>query len=256
MPIVMIQRSPQRILITGASAGIGAALAEAYAAPGITLGLLARRSDRLESLAQKLGSTGCRTILLTADVSDTEQTRAATERFRKEAGGVDLAIANAGLSKSDRLLEGDPAAGVEIIRINVMGVLNTLIPLVPAMVEQGSGHLVTIGSVAGFRGLPGKGAYCASKAAVKTLMDAYRPVLQRRGICVTTICPGFVETELTAKNRYAMPFLMPAARAAHLIQRAIARGKATYVFPWQMRLIVPLLVRIPDRLLPPYDRSA
>ncbi len=109
---------------------------------------------------------------------------------------------------------------------------------------------MTIGSVAGFRGLPGKGAYCASKAAVKTLMDAWRPVLRPHGIRVTTICPGFVESEMTADNPFPMPFLMGADRAARLIARAIARRRRTYVFPWQMRLVVPLLVRVPERLLP------
>ena len=174
----------------------------------------------------------------------------AGRRFVADAGGVDLAIANAGRSVIERLASGDAAPGADTVNVNVLGVLHTLQPLIPAMIGQGHGHLVTIGSVAGFRGLPGKGAYCASKAAVKTLMDAWRPELRPHGIRVTTICPGWVVSEMTERNPYPMPFLMQTAEAARLTAGAIARGRRTYVFPWQMRLLVPLLRALPDRLMP------
>ena len=248
----MPARTYRRIFLTGASSGIGAALAEIYAAPGVTIGLLARRESRLAELAQRLGRTGCRVLTYAADVTDGPRMRQAALAFCEAADGVDLAIANAGTSAPDRILDGNPAAVTDMFRINVEGTLNTLFPLIPAMAANGGGHLVAIGSVAGFRGLPGKGGYSATKAALKILMDSYRPVLQRRNILATTICPGFVESELTAKNRYPMPFIMPAPKAARLIQAAIARGSRTYVFPWQMRLLVPLLTHVPDRMLPGY----
>lgn len=252
----MPDRSYRRIFITGASAGIGLALAEAYAASGITLGLVARREDRLKALAERFALLGCRVLTFAADVGDAQGMRQAAREFCEQAGGVDLVIANAGINRPDQSMGGDPTGAAEVIHCNVNGVLHTLLPMVPAMVSQGSGHLVAIGSVAGFRGLPGNAPYCASKAAVKTLMDAYRPVLRRKGIRVTTICPGYVESELTAKTKNPMPFLMPAEKAARLIRRAISRGASTYVFPWQMRLLVPLLTRIPDRLFPVFERRS
>jgi hypothetical protein len=240
--------TPQRILITGASAGIGLALARFYARPGVTLALVARRADRLEALRAELEPGGVRVLVYAADVRDAPRMAEVVRTFGAQAGGVDLAIANAGISLGDRF-DGDPSRARDIFAVNVQGLLNTLLPCVPLMEAQGAGHLVGIGSVAGFRGLPGKAAYSASKAAVKQLLDGWRPGLRRRGIRVTTICPGFVATELTAKNPYPMPFLMGADKAARLTGQAIARGAATYVFPWQMRLLVPLLKVVPDRLL-------
>jgi NADP-dependent 3-hydroxy acid dehydrogenase YdfG len=248
----MPDRMQRRIFLTGATAGIGAALAEAYAADGITLGLVARREDRLEQMAKTLGAQGCRVLTYVADVCDAAHMEQVAMTFCEAAGGVDLVIANAGISAADKILDGNPAGVSNMFRINVEGVVNTLFPMVPAMVAQGSGHLVAIGSVAGFRGLPGKGGYSATKASVKILMDSYRPLLRGHGIRATTICPGFVASELTAKNPYPMPFIMPAEKAARLIQGAISRGASTYIFPWQMRMLVPLLKRVPDRMLPGY----
>lgn len=238
------------ILITGASAGIGRALAERWAAPGRTLGLVARRGDRLEALSARLADAGAVAHCYTADVRDGEAMRGVAEDFAGRCGRVGLAVANAGVSLGDGLLEGDTAPATETIASNVQGVINTLQPLVPHMVANGGGHLVAIGSVAGFRGLPGKGAYCASKAAVKTLLDAWRPVLAPHGVRVTTIAPGWIHSELTENNPYPMPFIMSAEKAAGLIERGIRRGARTYVFPWQMRwLAVPLMRVVPDRML-------
>jgi short-subunit dehydrogenase len=240
----------RRVLITGASSGLGAALARHYAGPGAVLGLVARRGERLDEARTGLAAAGARVLTWAADVRDARQMAEIVREFWREADGADLVIANAGISLSDRLNAGDPGPATEVFAANVTGTLNTLLPVIPLMIERGRGHLAGIGSVAGFRGLPGKGAYSASKAALKTLFDAWRPVLRPSGIHVTMICPGYIRTELTAENPYPMPFLMDADRAAGLIARAIDRRAATYILPWQMRLLVPILQVVPDWMLP------
>ena len=240
-----------KVLLTGASSGIGMALAERLAAPGVVLGLVARRRERLEALARRLRARGGEAIVFAADVRDGPAMREIADDFAGRAGGVTVAIANAGVSRSDNLGSGDPGPLSDLIAVNVQGAINTLAPVVPHMIRARSGHLVAVGSVAGFRGLPGKGAYCASKAALKTMMDAFRPALSPYGIHVTTICPGWVESELTENNPYPMPFIMKAERAAELIVRALERRRRTYVFPWQMRwLAVPLMQTVPGWMLP------
>lgn len=240
------------ILITGASSGIGRALAERMARPGATLGLVARRLERLEQLAVELRHRGADVLLYQADVSDREEMARVAKSFEESAGGVGLAIANAGIGGADRLSRGEPGPMAEMVNVNLLGVLNTLVPLVPAMIGRRSGHLVVIGSVAGFRGMPGRATYAATKAAVKTLMDGFRLDLRRHGIRVTTICPGWVESELTAGNKFPMPFFMKADKAARLIENAINRGKKSYVFPWQWRILLPLVVRLPDWMIPQF----
>lgn len=242
--------SLQRVFITGASSGIGWALAEALAAPGVTLGLAARRSDRLNALVQTVAAKGATAFPYGVDVRDRDATAHAVKAFADRAEGLDTVIANAGMSTSDGLAEGDATRASDLMAVNVQGALHTLLPAVPILRAGGGGALVAIGSVAGFRGMPGKGAYCASKAALKVMMDAWRPELRTAGIQVTTICPGWVESELTDRNGYRMPFIMPAPKAARLILRAIRAGRATYVFPWQMRLVVPLMRSVPDWMLP------
>ncbi len=242
-----------QILITGASSGIGEALAEHYAATlgaSVFLGLVARREERLAALAARLESHGARVRTYTADVRDAERMAEVGRDFTGAAGGISLAIANAGVSLGDRLWEGNATPGTDTIGINVQGVINTLAPLVPLMIEQRHGHLVTIGSVAGFRGLPGKGAYCASKAAVKVLMDSYRPVLKSHGVRVTTICPGWVVSELSGNNAHRMPLMVETPEAARRIATAIRKGRRTYIFPWQVRIAVPIMKILPDWMLP------
>ncbi len=244
--------SEQRIFITGASAGIGKALAIAYAGPGVTLGLVARRKPLLDALKGELEARGAKVLLYPVDVRDAAKMARAVDGFVKSAGGVELAIANAGISSRGGLTGGNAEPFAKVISVNVLGALHTLVPAVPHMVEQKRGHLVVIGSVAGFRGLPGRAEYNASKAAVKTLMDGFRLELRRHGIWVTTICPGFVESELTARNKFRMPFLLGADQAARMIVSAIRRRKKTYIFPWQWRLLLPIVVRVPDWAVPEF----
>jgi short-subunit dehydrogenase len=238
-----------RVLISGASAGIGLALARHYARPGAVLGLVARRTERLHAACQALEAARAAVHVYPADVRDAARMGEVAQMFWGAAGGVDIAIANAGISLGDGLRKGDPAPACEVIAVNVQGAINTLLPFIPLMLERGRGHLVAVGSVAGFRGLPGKGAYSASKAALKTLLEAWRVQLRGSGVAVTTICPGYVATELTEGNPYPMPFILPVDEAARRIARAIERRAATYIFPWQMRLAVPLLRATPDWLL-------
>lgn len=250
--------NPAQIFITGASSGIGKALAEHYASrlgARARLGLVARRTGRLNSLAEALRNQGAQVEIFPVDVTDQTAMIQAVQAF-DTGGGAGLVIANAGVSRGERSHTGDPAPSTEMIATNVQGALNTLVPFIPRMMERRAGHLVAVSSVAGFRGLPGKGVYCASKAALKTLMDGYRPMLRPYGIQVTTVCPGWVKSELTAKNPYPMPFMLESPRAAQLIAGAISRGSKTYILPWQMRLVVPLLRLIPERVFTTFSKKS
>ena len=238
------------IFITGASAGIGWALGQILAGPGVTLGLAARRRDRLKVLASEAEARGAAALIYEADVRDSAAMAEAAEDFVRRAGGVNLVIANAGISSGGRLEDGVAEPLNKVFAVNVMGVLNTITPFVPHMIRQNGGQLVAISSVAAFRGLPGRADYNGSKAAINTMMDGFRLELKPHGIRVTTICPGFIESEMTAKNTFKMPFLLKADPAAKLILKAIRRNKKTYVFPWQWRLLLPLVVRLPDWAMP------
>jgi len=242
--------SPKRVFITGTSSGIGQALAEEYAIPGATLGLNARRTDRLQELQTRLEARGAKVHLYPGDVSDAAQMELAAKQFIQDAGGVDMVIANAGIGGPDRLDEGNAARMSRVFSVNVQGVLHTLVPFVPHMLEQRSGHLVAISSVAGFRALPGRAVYGATKTAVRTLMDGFRLELRGSGVQVTTVCPGFVASELTEKNKFHMPFFLATDKAARMITRQLRRGIKTYVFPWQWRMLLPLIVYLPDWVIP------
>ena len=240
---------PKRIFITGASTGIGAALAIEYAGPGVTLGLAARRAEILEEVKKKAESREARVLLYPLDVSDRRKVEQAARSFMDDAGGADLIIANAGYGITERFdAPEDLDALTGVIDVNLKGMVHTVAPFLAPMGKRGAGHLCATGSVAGFRGLVG-GSYSATKAAVKTMMDAWRLKYGSRGLYFTTICPGFIETPLTAQNKFPMPFLMSSDRAARMIRRAVAKRKKTYVFPWQWRLIIPVMKILPDRVL-------
>jgi short-subunit dehydrogenase len=240
---------PLKVFITGASSGIGAALARHYAGSGAILGLAARRKAALQTLADTLSAKAC---VYALDVSDSAALAAAAQDFVARHGVPDIVIANAGISAGTRsYLAADIAVLSKIMQINVVGLAATLQPFVAAMRERGSGTLVGIASVAGFRGLAGAGAYSASKSAAITWLEALRLELHGSGVSVVTICPGFVATPLTAANRNPMPFLLQAPEAARRIAGAIAARKRLAIVPWQMRLVFLILRRMPDWL---YDR--
>lgn len=235
-----------RIFLTGASSGIGEALARHYAAKGATLGLVARRGDRLSALAAELpGSHSCYPL----DVADAAAVQAAAADFIARHGCPDIVIANAGVSAGTL---GDEASDLpafrRIFETNVMGMAQTFQPFIAAMKARGSGRLAGIASVAGIRGLPGAGAYSASKAASIVYLEALRVELHGSGVRVITIAPGYIATPMTAVNRYPMPFLMSADAAAWRFARAIERGTSYTVIPWQMGVAAKLLRLLPDPL--------
>lgn len=233
-----------RVFLTGASSGIGEALARHYAAAGATLGLAARRQDRLSTLAAKLpGVHACYPL----DVADATALQAAAMDFIARWGCPDVVIANAGVSGGTLMEEaGDLPAFHRVFAINVFGMVQTFQPFITAMKGRGSGRLVGIASVAGIRGLPGAGAYSASKAASIACLEALRIELRGSGVKVLTIVPGYVATPMTTANPYPMPFLLSADEAASRFARAIKRGASYSVIPWQMGAVAKLLRLLPN----------
>jgi NAD(P)-dependent dehydrogenase (short-subunit alcohol dehydrogenase family) len=243
----------KRVFITGASSGIGAALAAHYAAQGCTLGLLGRRGDALQALRASLPNAD-RHRCYAVDVTDHAALRSAAEAFLAHAGGCDIVIASAGISHGTITELADDLPVFEaIVSTNVTATVATFAPFIAAMRAQGTpARLVGIGSVAGVRGLPGGGAYSASKAAVRVYCESLRVELRGSGIEVVTIAPGYIDTPMTQKNRYAMPFLMPPGDFAAAAARSIARGDSYRVIPWQMGVVARLLRMLPNWL---YDRA-
>jgi short-subunit dehydrogenase len=241
----------KRIFITGASSGIGEALARRWAGPDATLGLVARRRAVLDGLAGELRGRGATVHVYDADVADTAAMKSATASFLEAAGGVDLVVASAGVGIRSALLEGEVNEPARLMQVNVVGVINTVVPFLPAMVAARSGVLVAVASVAGWRALPGRTTYSASKAAVIAFMDGLRLELRvgKTGVHAMTVCPGFVKTPMTAAIKHKMPFLLDVEACADEIVNAIERREASWTFPWQLRLMRPLLRNGPDWLL-------
>ncbi len=236
-----------KVFITGASSGIGAALARHYAAQGCTLGLLARRADALAALAASLAPATCATY--PGDVCDAGALLAAGTDFVRRFGAPDLVIANAGISVGTLTEHAEDAVVFRaVVGTNLLGMVHTFQPFLSPMLSARRGKLVGIASVAGFRGLPGAGAYCASKAGAIAYLESLRVELAGTGVAVVTLCPGYIETAMTAKNPYFMPFMLPVDDAARRIARAIARGGRLHVIPWQMALLGRVFRMLPGPL--------
>jgi len=244
---------PRRVFITGASSGLGQAFARHYAAAGWQLGLAARRADRLDELARELGGALAATYPL--DVTDSAALASAAADFCARFGAPHVVIANAGISVGTLTEESeDLVAFRRVLEVNVFGMAATFAPFLPAMKALRDGlprRVVGIASVAGIRGLPGAEAYCASKAAAIAYLESLRLELAPSGIRAVTICPGYVDTPMTAVNPYPMPFLLPAAEAARRMARAIDAGTGYTVVPWQMGVVAKLLRLLPNAV---YDR--
>ena len=239
-----------KVFITGASSGIGEALAVCYAGKGATLGLAARRAAFLEELNRRLGGGHA---VYPLDVCDAPALRAAADDFIARFGAPDIVIANAGVSAGTLTERAeDLDAFRRIMDTNVFGMAATFAPFIAAMrAAGGERRLVGIASVAGIRGLAGAEAYSASKAAAISYLESLRLEMQPCGIRVVTIAPGYIRTPLTAVNRYRMPFLLSADEAARRFARAIERDVSYTVIPWQMGIIAKFLRVLPNWL---YDR--
>ena len=237
------------VFITGASSGIGQALALRYHRAGYRLALAARRTSEVKTWADAKGIIAGSYEIYSADVAVTDSIVAAGRDCIARQGVPDVVIANAGISVGmDTAVRDDLDVMARTFATNNIGMAATFHPFVDAMAQRGSGTLVGIGSVAGIRGLPGHGAYCASKAAAISYCESLRGEMRPHGVRVVTISPGYIDTPLTRQNRYGMPFLMQADDFADRAFRAIAAGASYRVIPWQMGVVAKLLRLLPNAL--------
>jgi NADP-dependent 3-hydroxy acid dehydrogenase YdfG len=240
---------PKSILITGASSGIGDALARTYAKPEVSLFLGGRDANRLSDLKTACEALGARVYTRAVDVTDQERMSAWIVECDDRAP-LDLVIANAGISAgttSDQAAEPEEQVR-RLFAVNVDGSLNTILPAIPLMQGRGCGQLALMSSMAGFRGLAGASAYCATKAAVRVLGEGMRGTMAASGVEVSVICPGYVRTPMTAVNNFRMPFLMSADKAARIIQSGLSRNRSRIAFPRRMFAALWLLQLMPVAL--------
>jgi short-subunit dehydrogenase len=246
--------APRRILITGASSGIGRALALHYAQPSASLVLFGRDAARLEAIAQECRAKGSDVETSVVDVRDRQGMKAKIEEAQNLAP-LDLVIANAGVATGlspGQILE-DPDAVRAAFSINVLGVFNTVEPAIVPMCSRGKGQIAMVGSMAGVRGLPYSPAYCATKAAVHLYGDSLRGALAPHGVSVSVIVPGFVETPMAARTKSWQPGAISDEAAAKIIARGLERGRAVIAFPlfiyYAMRLFTVLPPRVVDSIM-------
>ena len=240
-------KNPRNILITGGSSGIGEALAMHYAAPGVFLALSGRDTARLEAVAARCREQGAEVAAETVDVTD----RPAMEAWMHQVDAkkpLDLVIANAGISMGRNASNTLADIAEKSFAANVSGVFHTIHPAIDAMTARARGQIAIVASVAGLMGMPGHPVYSASKNAVRAYGEALRGTLAPHGIEVNVICPGFIESRMTAKNDFPMPFIMTAEKAARIIVSGLARNKARIAFPWQLYYLVRLITFLPIAL--------
>jgi len=220
-------------IITGASSGIGRALAKDLVARGARVGLIARRQEALAEVAREIQAAGGKAECRIADVADARSLAMAVGELKQAIGECDVAIACAGIYRATHVEPFDPAAMQDVMATNLLGVCNLFAAVLPGMIGRARGHLAAVASIAGYLGLAQSGAYCASKAAVITLMQSLRLDLEPKGIGVTTICPGYVDTPMiTDEERRTLRGLLTAEDTARRIADAIERGKTEVAFPW------------------------
>lgn len=247
-----VQAMTPLVFITGASSGIGQALAERFYRAGFRLALVGRRVDAMQTWVTAQGLDAARVRIYGADVAAVDSIVAAGQQCLLDQGVPDVVIANAGISVGmDTAVRSDLDVMQQTFATNNLGLAATFHPFIEAMCQRGSGTLVGIGSVAGIRGLPGHGAYCASKAAVIAYCESLRGELRGQGVRVVTLCPGYIDTPLTRKNRYSMPFLMAVEDFAERAFAAIQAGSSYRVIPWPMGVVAKLLRLLPNPL---YDK--
>lgn len=238
----------QNALITGASSGLGRGLAVWFAKKGTTVYAAARRTAQLEELRAECKDAPGKIVPLELDVSDSDATYARVGKLDAECGGLDLVVANAGIAGETYAKRPDWPTIHRMIDVNCAGAAATIMGAMPAMIERKKGQVVGVSSLAAFNGLPRMAAYCASKAYLMTFLEGLRCDVGPLGISVCSIHPGFVKTEMTAKNTKKMPFLLEADDAITRMAKAIERQAKVYVFPWQMSLGVSFLSALPRPL--------
>ncbi len=242
------------VFLTGASSGIGEALAIALANEGAILILIARRQEKLANLTSRIEKSGGIARYFPVDVTNAEALAAAAEDACKEFGRIDILVANAGIGGNNKeTRELEPEAVKKVIDINLIGAVNSVSAVLPQMLEQETGHLVAVSSLAGFRGLPKSAAYSASKAGMTALFESIRLDVKDRGIAVSIIQPGFIKTPLTSGRSSKMPFMMELDDSIPYFLKAISQKKRFSAFPWQLATLVRVARFLPAFL---YDRIA
>lgn len=238
--------------ITGASSGLGSELARLFAADGDPVALVARRGDLILKIANQISEKGGSALPIVCDVSDREAVRQAFALAEKELGPIERMIANAGIAIPTPVENFKGEDAENIIQINLIGTIYCIEAALPRMLQRKQGHIVGVSSLAGFRGLPGSAVYCASKAAIISLLESLRIDLHKYHVDVTILCPGFVKTAMTEQNKNPMPFLVDLDQAARSMYKAILKRKTIHTFPWQLALITKSARFLPDSL---YDSS-
>ncbi|SDH23779.1 SDR family NAD(P)-dependent oxidoreductase [Roseospirillum parvum] len=244
---------PRSVLITGASSGIGAALAEALAGPGVRLALGGRDAARLAEVAERVRARGGEPVVREIEVTEPEA-MAAWIAEAEAARPLDMVIANAGVSGGTAGAGESAAQTRRLFAVNVDGVLNTVLPVLEPMRARRAGQIVLVSSLAGWRGVAGAPAYSATKAAVKAWGEGLRGWLAADGVGVSVVMPGFVESRMTAVNDFPMPLLMPAGRAAAIIVEGLARDKGRIAFPWPLAAAAWFAAALPEAVVGPLMR--
>ena len=238
----------QVIIITGASSGIGWALAKEFCRHGARLGLVARRDEKLRQLCEEIRSAGGVAEYAAADVGERSPLVEAIHVLEGKLGPCDILVANAGVGSTNATNELNVSGAETVIRVNVLGVMYAIEAVLPGMLGRGRGQIVALSSLASYKGIPGAAAYCASKAAVSTYMESLRIGLHGKGVAFSTICPGFIRTPMVEKNK-GMFLILEADQAARKMARAIYRRKKVFNFPWLTTRLMKLTYWLPDWLL-------
>ena len=236
-----------KVFITGASSGIGKSLALAYAKRKCTLGLSARRIEMLNEVSNACKELGATPFVYQLDVQDRNKCEMIAKQFIEDAEGIDCVIANAGIGGNDNIYSGSSKDINNVLKTNILGVTNTLMPFIPYMKEQKCGSLVCISSVASYVPLPFHGGYTGSKIAIRMIFDSWRPTLQRQNIKTISICPGFVDTPIVKGPARKLPMKSP-DKAAERFVKIISKGKNTYVYPWHYKILIFIAKVIPEWL--------
>lgn len=249
MPEPLDSMRGRRIWLTGASYGIGHALAMELSRRGANIGLTARSEDKLEQLRCDIEKTGGRAMVLPGDVTDASAMARAAETLRREMGGIDVLVANAGSHVPTDFDSFDVEQCMALMQLNYAGQLNCIAAVLPSMLRDGSGHIVGVASLAGYRGTPSAAAYGASKSAVIHFLESMRFDLEGRGVDVTIVNPGFVRTPLTIRNKFDdMPFIIEPERAARIMSRGIERKRREVTFPVPLNWLTRVLSMLPMAL--------